>query len=104
MTKSRSWARRSSFCVLALGLIVGFWAVTGCRAQATPHEVRVGIFVTSISGIDPHDGSFRIAGYLWFVDPTGTFDPEEDFELFARSATLDVFIQRTLPGGATYVL
>lgn len=88
--------------VLALAaLAILLWAgMTGAaRAQ---DEVQVGVFVTSISAINPSDGSFRMAGYLWFIDPTGTFDPEQDVEFIARSATYSTFAHRTLADGRVY--
>lgn len=82
-----------------MAVLIWAWATGAARAQ---DEVPVGVFVTSISAIDPSDGSFRMAGYLWFVDPTGTFDPEQDIEFLARSATYAAFARRTLPDGRVY--
>ncbi|WP_111429673.1 hypothetical protein [Rhodobacteraceae bacterium DSL-40] len=86
----------------AIMLMDCVWSTKMTHAQSTPDEVRVGIFVTSISAIEPRDGSFRIAGYLWFVDPSGTFDTERDFEFLARTATHETFARKILPGGEIY--
>lgn len=72
---------------------------------AKPHErreIKTGAYVTSISGINPADGSFRIAGYLWFVDPAGIFDPNQSIEIFAREATHDSMARIALDGTAVY--
>ncbi len=84
-------------CVLAW-LVSVVWA----QAQTGPRDIRVGVFVTSVSSIEPSDGSFRVAGYLWFIDPAGKFDPESDMELLVRSGSTEVFAQRDLPDGASY--
>lgn len=71
-------------------------------AGAAPREVRVGAFVTSLSGLDFADGSFRIAAFLWFVDPAGTFDPVRDLQVLARQSTLAPAERLVLPDGAVY--
>lgn len=70
--------------------------------QSSPREVRVGVYVTSLHDIDPSDGGFGIAGYAWFVDPTGQFDPAHDMELLARTGQTRVFVDTVLEDGARY--
>ncbi len=67
-------------------------------------DVRVGVFVTSLSGIDPSDGSFRIEGYAWFIDPAGTFEPDRDLQIIARSSSWRSIAAPGLGDGATYTV
>lgn len=78
------------------------WALAW-PAYATPHAIRVGTFVTSISGVNPADGSFRIAAYLWTVDPLGQFDPETELEILGRNWTSRKIADRMMPDGSRYV-
>ena len=67
-------------------------------------DVRVGVFVTSLSGIEPSDGSYRIEGYAWFIDPAGTFEPDRDLQIIARSSSSTLYRRTALADGATYTL
>jgi hypothetical protein len=87
------------------GLLVALLILGATSLAAKPHErreIHTGVYVTSVSGINPADGSFRIAGYLWFVDPAGLFDPKQSVELFARSSTTELMSQIKLDDGAVY--
>lgn len=70
-------------------------------ASAGPNVVRVGAFITSISGIDLRDGSFRIVADLWFTDLAGGFDPIRDVRVLARQSTLTLQDKAVLADGAT---
>ena len=82
--------------VLALCLQVG-------AAAADPREVRFGAFITSISDLDPDDGSFRMVGYIWTVDPAARFNPVGQIEVLARESRVQPIAQTVLPDGALYV-
>ncbi len=71
-------------------------------ADAAAREIQTGAFVTSVSGLNPADGSFRLTLYLWFLDPEGRFDPSSELEVFARSSTTRVIVDKTLPTGGSY--
>jgi hypothetical protein len=68
--------------------------------QAT--EVRVGLFVSSLSNINFADGSFRIGADAWFVYPSGEFDPMKQLELGARQGQITSISKERLPDGSTY--
>ncbi|WP_143089906.1 hypothetical protein [Tropicimonas isoalkanivorans] len=86
------------FCLIAAGWLCAPQAT----AQAGLQEVRAGLFITSLSAIDPRDGSFRVAAFAWFADPQGRFDPTRDMEVIARSASVEPFEKQPLAGGGTY--
>ena len=71
-------------------------------AGAAPRNIQTGAFVTSVSGVDLADGSFRIHALLWFIDPAGDFDPVRDVHVIARQATVAQIEQFTRPDGAIY--
>ncbi|MDK3019893.1 ligand-gated ion channel [Pseudodonghicola flavimaris] len=73
-------------------------------AETLPREVRVGVYVTSVFDVEPSDGGFGIAGYAWFIDPEGTFDPEHGMQLLARSAQTRIFVDTELEDGARYAV
>lgn len=91
---------RAGFCRVLLGLCLTL--LLAGIGWAQPREVRVGAFVTSISGIAPSDASFRTTFYLWFTDPTGQFDPERELEIFARSETVTLITRQVNADGSTY--
>lgn len=78
-------------------------ALTGATANAEPRQARLGVFVTSVSGVDAADGSFRISGYLWLVAVGEPLDPQKDIELLARQANVTPFVTTRLPDGLSYV-
>ena len=86
-------------------LLVALFCAIATALAAKPHErreIKTGAYVTSISGINPADGSFRIAGYMWFVDPAGLFDPNQGIEIFARDASHAELARIELDNGAVY--
>ncbi|QLQ19821.1 MAG: hypothetical protein HZT43_16035 [Exiguobacterium profundum] len=48
-------------------LILLVLLVASATATAEPRQVRLGVFITSVSDLDAADGSFRLSGYLWLV-------------------------------------
>jgi len=71
--------------------------------QMGPTPITFGVYVTSLSGIDPSDGSFAVSGYAWFLAPPGAaFDPAHDIELFGRSTRMHPFAAATLADGTRY--
>ncbi len=72
-------------------------------AAAEPRQVRFGCFVTSISGLSPADGSFRIAVYFWTVDPAARFDPVQELQVLARQSQISPAERMLLPDGSLYV-
>lgn len=88
--------------VLLLGAVLLIFAST-FAARAETHAVRIGTFVTSVSGVNPADGSFRIAVYLWSVDPMGQFDPESQIEILGRNWSSRKIADRMMPDGSRYV-
>ncbi|MBB4123055.1 hypothetical protein [Martelella radicis] len=97
-----AWLRSVGLLRSMLPLVLAFALAPESMAQGEPRAVKVGIFLTSISSVTPSDGSFRAAGYAWFLDPTGTFDANRDFELISRSSTTNVFASTVLSNGSTY--
>jgi hypothetical protein len=83
-----------------IALLALLCAVAGARAQE--RDIRVGAFVTSVSGIDFSDGSFAITLYAWFIDPAGQFEPERDMYVLSRSASISEVESGPAPGGGTY--
>jgi hypothetical protein len=65
--------------------------------------VRFGAFITSISDLDPDDGSFRMVGYIWTVDPAARFNPVGQIEVLARESKIQPIAQTVLPDGSLYV-
>lgn len=71
--------------------------------QSDATRVKFGLYVTSLSGIDPADGSFAIEGYAWFLAPPGAnFDASHDIELFGRHVTMSPFLSKPLKDGHLY--
>ena len=62
---------------LALAALLWLAGLSG-GAAAQPRDVEVGAFVSSLSDINPSDGSFRVVLYVWFNDPAGRFNVERD--------------------------
>jgi hypothetical protein len=89
---------RLLFATLGLAWV----ALLGLPAPAGARDVEVGVFVTSLSDVSPDDGSFRIALYVWFNDPAGTFEVERDLAVLARTATVTEIETDPRPGGGTY--
>ncbi len=87
--------RRMLFLLVVLTALV-------VAAASDAREVRVGVFVTSLSGIDARDGSYRIEGYAWFIDPEGVFEPDRDMQILARASSSEVFRRTMLEDGASY--
>ncbi len=92
---ARLWAR---VLIAALGVLMA----AGAAVQAEPRDVRVGVFITSLSGLDPADASFRVTAYLWTTDPDGTFDPETDLEVLGRQFSIRRLTSMLLPDGRFY--
>lgn len=71
-------------------------------ARAEAAEVKIGIFITSLSKIDPADGSFQIASYVWARGPLGDLDLTRDLEILGRSAVIKPVASTTLRNGDGY--
>jgi len=71
-------------------------------AAAQPRDVEVGVFVSSLSDINPSEGSFRVVLYAWFNDPAGRFNIERDLYLVARTSSIDAVETEPAPGGGSY--
>jgi hypothetical protein len=84
--------------IAALLTLAGFAG----SAAAQPRDVEVGAFVSSLSDINPSDGSFRVVLYAWFNDPAGRFNVERDLYLIARTASIDVIETEPAPDGGSY--
>lgn len=105
MTQSRRIAIR------ALGVIALFLLLALPRlaladpGQSNATRVKFGLYVTSLSGIDPADGSFAVEGYAWFLSPPGArFDAAHDIELFGRHVTMTPFVSKPLKDGHLYAV
>ena len=88
--------------VFLLGAVMALF-LTAFGAKAETHAIRIGTFVTSVSGVNPADGSFRISAYLWTVDPLGQFDPENQIEILGRNWSSRKIADRMMPDGSRYV-
>lgn len=84
-------------------LILLVLLVASATATAEPRQVRLGVFITSVSDLDAADGSFRLSGYLWLVGAGDPLDPQKDIELMARQAEVTPFVTTRLPDGLSYV-
>ncbi|HEX2526298.1 MAG TPA: hypothetical protein VHL31_08340 [Geminicoccus sp.] len=71
-------------------------------AQDQVQEVRVGLFVSTLSNIDFADGSFRIGADAWFVHRLDEFDPTKQLEVSARQGQIEPIRQYRLPDGTRY--
>lgn len=69
---------------------------------ASARQVEVGAYVTSLSDVNPPDGSFRINFFIWFNDPEGKFDIVRDVYFVARSIAIEHVETETNPTGGTY--
>ena len=96
-------ARRLCIAVAAHVGALALALLAATPAAAEPRNVRFGGFVTSISGLDPSDGSFRISAYVWTVDPAGTFDPASGLQIIARELHITDDSRMTLPDGSLYI-
>ncbi|MEI4485831.1 hypothetical protein V8J36_06480 [Frigidibacter sp. MR17.14] len=86
---------------IVLGLALLMLCLQPARAE-TGREVRFGLFLTSLNDVEPGDGSFGAAGFAWFVDPAGTFDPATDMELLGRDVSIEPFVQSRQADGSLY--
>ena len=62
----------------------------------------MGFMVTSLSRIDPADGSFDISAFAWTIDPGKTFDPAAQIQILARKAAIEAVQQASLGDGSTF--
>ena len=62
----------------------------------------MGFMVTSLSRIDPADGSFDFAAFAWVVDPGETLDPAAQIQVLARRSSVETVQQTPLGDGATF--
>ena len=83
-------------------LLMGLLLCGSATAQSEPTQVKVGVMITSISGIDSSDGSFDISAYAWFSDPLGLFDPEKHLQIYARDARFKTVERLPLNGGGEF--
>ena len=96
---SRAYALRLALAACRRASAVA--ALAG-SAAAQPRDVEVGAFVTSISDINPDEGTFRIAFYVWVNDPAGRFDLERDVDIIARDVTIsELEVEAGRPAGPT---
>ena len=98
----RTHSRPAGALPLLLAILAVISAFASGPANATAGRGKTGLFITSVSGIDPADGSARITGYVWFVSPHGTFDPLKDVEWFGRSSKVTEIARAQLPSGDDY--
>lgn len=62
-------------------------------------KLSIGLVITSLSGIDPSDGSFHLTGYFWVVDPSSTFEAERELRIHARRVQKELVLVEDFPGG-----
>ncbi len=97
----RGWAG------VALALLLWLtWAAGGALSQTGPEkrpvDVRLGFVVTSLSGIDPADSSFRFSSYVWLIDPAGLESSADDLQILTRQASVAEVQRSTLSTGAQF--
>lgn len=73
-------------------------------AAAQPRDVETGVFVTSLSDINPGAGTFRIALYAWFNDPAGRFDVHRDLYVIGRNVSISEVETEPNPAGGSYTI
>lgn len=86
--------------ILLLAALLLVFAPASAR-PLEPRHVRTGVFITSISDLEPADGSFRLTGYIWFNDPAARFDPRHS-RILARTLAVTATEQKVLPDGSGY--
>src|SRR5688572_561139 len=90
------WRRSLLAMLVLLPLLAG-------PAGAEPAEVRAGVYVTAIHGIDFARGSVDASFWLWWVHRIPDYKPAEDFDLVnARQFRVDARGEETLADGQTY--
>lgn len=94
-------AKAVLFCVLVVMANLLHLAAAAAK-PADPATVKIGALITSLSDLEPADGSFRIAGYMWFIAPDDSFDPTRDIQLLARTQQMTVLEMRQQADGRQY--
>ena len=89
------WLRALLATVLAL-------AATPALPQPAPGQVKMGFLLTSLSRINPADGSFDFSAFAWTIDPGKTLDPATQIQVLARRAGIEAIQQAPLADGSTF--
>ena len=77
-------------------------AATPAVPQPAPSEAKMGFMVTSLSRIDPADGSFDISAFAWIIAPDRTFDPADQLQILARKSAIEAVQQASTGDGSTF--
>ena len=77
-------------------------AATPAMPQAGPSEAKMGFMVTSLSRIDPADGSFDLSAFAWIMAPDGAFDPANQLQILARRSAIETVQQAPIGDGSTF--
>lgn len=83
-------------------LLAALLALAAAPALPQPAAVKMGFLVTSLSRINPADGSFDISAFAWTIDPGKTLDPATQIQILARRAQVEAIQQVPLADGATF--
>ncbi len=62
----------------------------------------MGFMVTSLSRIDPADGSFDLSAFAWIITPDSTFDPANQLQILARESAIEAVQQAPVGDGSTF--
>jgi hypothetical protein len=77
-------------------------AAAPASPQPAPGQVKIGFLLTSISRINPADGSFDFSAFAWIIDPGKTLDPATQIHVLARRARIEAVQQSPLADGSTF--
>lgn len=78
------------------------FAAAPALPQPAPGQVKMGFMVTSLSRMNPADGSFDISAFAWIIDPGKTLDPATQIQILARRAGIEAVQQAPLGDGSTF--
>ncbi|MEZ5446712.1 MAG: hypothetical protein R3F45_13155 [Gammaproteobacteria bacterium] len=89
--------------VLAAWLALVLIAAAPSPASAAPADVRFGMYVTGIHGLDVVNNSYDMDLYVWWVSEKHAINPVSDFQIVnGRHWQVRSVNSRTLPDGSRY--
>jgi hypothetical protein len=89
-------------CLRALLATFLTLAAAPALPQPAPVQVKMGFMLTSLSRIDPADGSFDVSAFAWIIDPGKTLDPAAQIQILARKAGIEAVQRASLGDGSTF--
>lgn len=106
MPRYREMYARNVHHFLAVWLfpvLIGALCAAPAPAAAAPAEVRFGMYVTGIHGLDVVNNSYDMDLYVWWVSDRYVINPNSDFQIVnGRQWQVRSVNSRTLPDGRHY--